>query len=136
MISKFYAGQKVVCMDCEDSDLDLLRCYTVEAVIRYNPDEECELRLEETVGGHTWVESRFEDFDTWASHQKPVSDVVELEQCKIQIAMLQDNKAGMTRREEKLVDALRTIIADYSRNGYGHFQAKLVAQQALEELGL
>lgn len=44
--------------------------------------------------------------------------------------------AEQTKREEKLVDALRTIVADYSRGGYGHFQAKLVAQQALEELGL
>lgn len=164
---KFHVGQQVVCIDAEVSDLDYLRCYVVTGV------EDCLEGIEYYVdnGRHCWMEERFEDYDTWASFQKPVDAATELALAKLQIVSLQANKAAMlaqiaslkfsrreqetlasdyvntakglrellaqaAKREDVLINALQCIVADYSRGGYGHFQAKIVAEGALKELGL
>lgn len=67
-MSKFKPGQKVICIDTEFSDLDLYRCYTVKQVDLYTEAEADEVLLEEEK--LSWLESRFEDADVWASHQK------------------------------------------------------------------
>lgn len=112
---KFHIGQKVVCIDAECSTLDLLRCYTVTSLTLNDLEDAVDYSLDGEEYG--WMEERFEDFDTWAGHQKPVKDT-------------------LTKREEVLVKALKRIVSDYSRGGFGHFEAKLVAEMALSGLGL
>jgi hypothetical protein len=145
---KFTVGQQVVCRLPDVCYLEQHLSYTIRSVRKDFPNDLPEYYLEEVP--YSWMEERFEDFlewsekkgapkeqhyDTWASHQKLVSDADELFFTKHQVEMLQEFKKDALEREKKLVEALNTIIADYSRNGYGHFQAKFVAEVALRELG-
>ena len=105
-MSKFKVGDKVVCVD-PSQELELLQVYTV-ALYTHNTDM---IALDEYDNGNGgFYESRFELFDEWAKHQKPVSPEVELELTKHQVVMLQDTKKVLQEHNKALQESLTMLL--------------------------
>jgi len=138
---RFHVGQLVVCKDNVGCGLDLLRCYTVRAIVSYKwPQNSFNLYLKEDASDNAYVPSRFEDYDTWASHQKPVDDATDLALTKVQINSLQEFKKDAIEREKKLaytLERLTQFVQDIADCQYCSLNdLEQVAGVVLEELKL
>lgn len=89
-MSKFQPGDKVVCIDDEDSDLDLFKSYIVKKVANDDGVDVTEYCLEGV--NHSWMEPRFELLSEWEKYQKPADDKTQLQLAKMQVEMLQHYK--------------------------------------------
>ena len=128
---RFKVGQRVVCVDDTGSDLDLHKDYVVH-VIRYYPDFEVpELELDGS--GYSWMESRFEDFDTWASFQKKASPEAQAQGDRTQIAMLQAKCKKLEMQNSTLITTLQEVVASLSESSMikGCLDAKANIQNTL-----
>jgi len=102
--NKFIAGQKLICVDANGSStLETGHCY----IAQYDETPTDEIQL---VGqDHPWMADRFEDFDIWASHQKPVDDKTELELTRLQVKSLQESSILLKDEAKRYLDSLREI---------------------------
>ena len=123
-MNKFKVGDEVVYVNqiCEEPpyEIELGKCYTVDGLI----GDRC-ITLE-GVGGMfpAWQEERFELFQEWSAHQKPVNTETELALTKHQVKMLQDWKKENIKKVERY-DWLRSV---------GKEQQNIIAHYGYEEM--
>lgn len=88
-MSKFNVGDCVVCIDDDGSDLCEGKSYIISEVADYFGDVEYFLEGEAHL---SWMGSRFESFEEWASHQRLASTENQLFLSQHQILILQKFK--------------------------------------------
>lgn len=109
-MSKFKAGDVVVCMVSDDSfdTLETGRSYTVKS------SEDWTVELEE-IPHREFGCARFEHIEEWAKHQRAVSMEDEMTMLKIQVKMLQDGFKQYRQESKYLLRYARTLG---DSNGY------------------
>jgi hypothetical protein len=87
-MTKYKIGDKVVCknVDFAEYELQIGETYEITGIVPYShPEPEYYI----DGGKLSWMESRFELFEEWASHQTRADNETELALAKDQIASLQ-----------------------------------------------
>ena len=120
-MNKFKVGDEVVCIDDEGSELTNGKHYKIKSILCGAP-----WQTEYYMEGEpfSWMESRFELFSEWASHQVPVNTETELALTKLQVKMLQDWRKENIKKVERY-DWLRSV---------GKEQQNVIAHYGYEEM--